>query len=149
MMEYAESKIATLVEEIRILKDAVAEAERKPAYALSSGRPFGAYLASPYSDPDPDVRARRYYYAVAGVAALYKAEPAALHFSPIVHSHPILQYAAELRDLKWVELDMALLRCCKKVVVLQVEGWDSSEGIKCEIAEAERCGIPVEYMTIS
>ena len=141
-------KIAALVAENAELRRELADAERRVLFSQSQGQPLGEYLASPYSDPDPAVRAQRYYYAVAGVAELYRRDPHAYHFSPIVHSHPIVQYLPALRDLPWVEMDLPVLRCCRGLTILKIDGWDRSGGITREIAEAEKCGIPVNELTL-
>lgn len=145
---YAEKKIADIVAENAELRRVANDTDRKVAWALGQGRPLGAYLASPYAHIDPAVRSKRYYYAVAGVAELYRRDPHAYHFSPIVHSYPIVQYMPALRDLPWVEMDLAVLRCCTRFVVLKIDGWEESEGILRETEEACRRGIPCEELEL-
>ena len=37
-------------------------------------------------------------------------------------------------------------KCCKCVLVLKLDGWEESTGVKAEIKIAESLGIPVEYV---
>lgn len=99
------------------------------------------YLASPYSDPDASVRARRYYYAATALAGLYRDDPGEYHFSPIVHSHPLALLGV---DVDWLALDMKMLAISRRLVVLRIDGWDRSIGVATEIAEARLLGIPVK-----
>ena len=48
------------------------------------------YLASPYSDPDPIVREKRFAAACLAAASLIGSGEAV--FSPIVHGHPLVHY---------------------------------------------------------
>lgn len=111
-------------------------------------RPLCTYMASPYSDPSWSVRTKRYYYAVAGLAELYRREPTEYHFSPIVHSHPLVEYLPELEAVAWLELDMKILPCCRKLVVLKIDGWSESRGVAREIVEADKLGIPIGELTL-
>lgn len=105
------------------------------------------YLATPYSDPDPDVRQRR-FDVVNRVAADLMRD--GLHiFSPISHTHPI----ALVGDLPkgwefWQQYDRAIIACCCKLIVLRQPGWEDSVGVKVEIGIAREVGIPVEYLDI-
>ena len=69
-------------------------------------------------------------------------------FSPIAHSHPIEQYfdgAIEGLDF-WMKQDVAVLRHCSRMVVLRIDGWESSKGVAKEMQLARELGIPVEFM---
>lgn len=102
------------------------------------------YLASPYSHADPAVRERR-FVEVSKVAAAMMAAGDAV-FCPIAHSHPIdvitpLPQTTEF----WMAQDLPILRCAARVVVLMLDGWQTSKGIAREVAAAESVGIPVEF----
>jgi hypothetical protein len=67
-------------------------------------------------------------------------------YSPIVHGHDI----ATTHDLPtdwlfWQKQCLAMLRKADKMIVLKLDGWDSSIGVKAEIDFCETCGIDVEY----
>jgi Domain of unknown function (DUF1937) len=103
------------------------------------------YLASPYSHPERDIRVKR-FETVARIAGQLMIE-GHIVFSPICHTHPI----AEFCDLPtgwefWERVDRAYLSKCKKLLVLQIPGWDTSIGIAAEIRIAQEIGIPIEYL---
>lgn len=101
------------------------------------------YLASPYSHPDPDVREQRFEAACAAAAALLRAGHRV--YSPIAHSHPLTRYGLPGDWAFWERHDRWYLERCDEVVVLMLEGWDSSEGVQAEIDYATRLGKPVWY----
>lgn len=103
------------------------------------------YLASPYSDPDPDVMRQR-FEAVNLRAAIMMVEGHHV-FSPISHTHPIA-IAGSLPTgwAFWEAYDRAILSCCCRLVVLCQDGWRESEGVKTEIKIATELGLTVEYI---
>ncbi len=103
------------------------------------------YLATPYSDPDPKVRQRR-FDVVNRVAADLMRDGDHI-FSPISHTHPI----ALAGDLPkgwefWQGYDRAILAACSKMIVLMQSGWRESVGVSAEIRLAEEMGLPIEYI---
>lgn len=102
------------------------------------------YLACPYSHPDDRVRRAR-YQAINKIAAQMMA--AGLHiFSPISHTRPI----ALAGDLPhgweyWQSYDRAILSACCLLIVVQLDGYGMSKGIKGEIDIALELGIPWYY----
>lgn len=103
------------------------------------------YLAVPYSHPDTSVRDQR-FEAVNRVAARLMREGYHI-FSPISHTHPI----AMAGDLPtgwdfWEKYDTAILQCCQKLIVLRLDGWQQSAGVRGEIAIAIGLEIPIEYI---
>lgn len=103
------------------------------------------YLASPYSDPDPSVRDSR--VLAADMAAASLMEQGHIVFSPLSHSHPISRFCkVDPTDHDfWLRQDLAWLRHCDELWVLTLDGWKGSKGIKTEIEEAIRMGIPARY----
>ena len=68
-------------------------------------------------------------------------------FSPITHSHPVARaYPLPCTWEFWQNQDFTFLSVCWKVFLLTLDGWQTSVGVTAEIAEAERLGIPVEYL---
>ncbi len=104
------------------------------------------YLASPYSHPDAAVRERRYRLACAAVAALARAGRSA--FSPVVHSHPLVALGLPTDWAFWRHLDRAFLARCDEVVVLTLEGWEQSVGVREEVRIAGELGKPVRYVGV-
>jgi hypothetical protein len=104
------------------------------------------YLATPYSHPDAAVRQAR-FDAVNGVAASMVADGQHV-FSPIGHSHPMALVADLPTEWEyWSEFDSLMLSICTRLVVLCLDGWRESVGVRHEIEIAEAMGIPVEFIT--
>ena len=59
------------------------------------------YLASPYSHPDPAVRKERFHAACQARAELIRA--GWIVFSPIVHSHPLVEHGVPTTWDFWAE----------------------------------------------
>lgn len=103
------------------------------------------YLASPYSDPDPFIREERYLRAARVLANLLEQKK--WTFSPIVHCHELkkivdLPYEHEF----WLEYDCHILKRCSKLLVLRIDGWEKSRGVRMEMDFATANGIPIEYI---
>lgn len=99
--------------------------------------PF-VYIASPYTDPDAEVRHKRYVEAcnfTRWVALVVKLTP----YSPIVHWHDITVKHDLPKDHEfWNKIDKDLLREATTMYVLAIPGWDTSKGIASEIAFATK-----------
>lgn len=102
------------------------------------------YLASPYSHPDPAVREHRYRAASQATAALLHAD--LVVFSPIAHSHALVEYGLPTGWAFWEHFDRAHLERCDLLVVLMLEGWKTSVGVQAEIGLAREMGKPVSYL---
>lgn len=104
------------------------------------------YLASPYSHASPIIRERR--FDAVCKAAGKMMEEGKIVYSPIAHSHPI----SRTMDVSPVDHDFWLRQCfgmlprCTKLVVLALEGWESSRGVAAEMEFANAHGIPLEFM---
>ena len=103
------------------------------------------YLAAPYTHPDPFVKEAR-FHQINRTAAKLMAQGLFV-FSPISHTHPIA-CAGDLPGdwAYWSAYDRAILECCARMIVLRLDGWDKSSGIKGELAIAAELNLPVEYM---
>lgn len=100
------------------------------------------YLGSPYTHKNPKVRQRR-YEAVRNFAG-FLAKHGEWVFCPIMHSHDMaihcdMPYTFEF----WDDWNKALIRPSRGVIVFQIEGWDTSRGLKSEIDYAKQIGLPV------
>ena len=101
------------------------------------------YLASPYSDPHPEVREQRYHRACVALAEFVRAgQPA---FSPIVHGHPLTALGVPGGWEFWRGLNKRYLERCDELVVLTLDGWQQSVGVQAEIAWARGLRIPTSY----
>jgi nucleoside 2-deoxyribosyltransferase len=102
------------------------------------------YLASPYSHPALAVRDRRLRAACGVAASLVQIGVAA--FSPVVHSHPLVEFGLPTDWSFWQRLDGEMLARCDEVVVLMLDGWRESEGVQAEIAIARALGKSIRFM---
>jgi hypothetical protein len=102
------------------------------------------YLASPYSHPDPLVRQARFEAACQATADLVRAGHAA--FSPIVHGHPLVRFGLPTDWSFWQRFDIERIRRCDEVLVLQIDGWRESEGVRAEVKLASALGKRVEFV---
>lgn len=103
------------------------------------------YLASPYSHPDPIVRAIRFRQACKAAAKLMRAGEAV--FSPIAHSHSVEQQFDEVEGFEfWMRQDIPILRHCSVLKVLRLPGWKQSKGIAHEMAVAKSLYIPIRMI---
>lgn len=100
------------------------------------------YLASPYSDPDTNVMQRRYEEVVHVAAKLMET---GLHlFCPIAHTHPIACAGALPRGFDyWKSFDEWYISRCNGLVVVMLDGWDRSNGVRLECEIAEQYDVPV------
>ena len=102
------------------------------------------YLASPYSAPDPAVRAARFRAACHATAELMRAGHVVL--SPIVLTHPLTAFGLPTDWSYWERCDREFLRCCDEVVVLTLERWEQSVGVQAEIRLAAELAKPVSFL---
>lgn len=103
------------------------------------------YLASPYSHPDPDVRADR-AARVATVAARLFCSGAKV-YCPIAAWHWVaLEHDLPKHWVTWRALDFEFLRHATELFVLKLDGWEESVGVSAEIDLAEHMEIPVTYI---
>lgn len=103
------------------------------------------YLAQPYSGT-ADQREERYRAALLASARLML--DGKVVYSPIAHSHMIekLAMCVELSHAFWMRQCIAMLDGADELVVLKLDGWESSRGVTQEIAHAQRRGIPISFI---
>ena len=107
------------------------------------------YLACPYNHKDPDVRERR-FRTVSMVAGALMQHGGHKIFSSISHTHPIAIHGMLPLGFEfWQEYDKAILRCCKAIFVLCLEGWMDSVGVKAEVEYAKQLNLEIKYLYIT
>lgn len=103
------------------------------------------YLACPYTHPSPAVRLDRFNKVTKAAAALIRQ--GRIVFSPITMTHPIdLEMAGADNTLGsdfWVSFDKAFMDRCDAFVLLPLEGWDESNGVRREIEFFRNAGKPL------
>lgn len=105
------------------------------------------YLALPYSDPNPATREHRFECANR-IAAILIAGGEQV-FSPISHSHPIAKQGLDGDWQTWREFDLRMIENCDEMVVLMLDGWRESKGVKAEIERAKYLQMPIKYFDTS
>jgi hypothetical protein len=101
------------------------------------------YLACPYSHPDPAVRDKRHDAACKAAAALLRAGVPV--YAPVVHSHNLVRHGLPTDWQFWSRFDPAFLEIADAVVVLALDGWQESIGVREEVRLAEQMSIPVLF----
>jgi nucleoside 2-deoxyribosyltransferase len=103
------------------------------------------YLASPYTHKEVEIRKQR-------AEAVTKAAVDLLHqgvyvFAPISYNEPWERFNLPGTWEFWCEFDKAFIEKCDSVLVLMLDGWDQSVGVRAEIEFAKKIGKPVNYIT--
>ncbi len=111
------------------------------------GREGFIYLAVPYTHADAEIRAARFKAANRAAGILMRRGDVV--FSPISHGVPISGECGLPTDWNyWQDFARAYLSAAKRLVVLCIGGWETSIGVRAEIAIAVERGIPVEFMRL-
>ena len=120
---------------------------RKPRIQAAAAHDV-IYLACPYTDPDPAVRKARFEVATAVAADLIRA--GRIVYSPITMTHPIdIVLAGASNTLGsdyWVAFDEAFMEMCSEIIVIRLDGWQKSSGVRREIAYCQERNRLVRYM---
>lgn len=100
------------------------------------------YLASPYSDPDPQVREQR-CQDVQEIAAIFLRAGVPVH-CPIAQNHFIaIRHGLPGGWDFWEQVDAPLVACSCLFVAVLLAGWEQSRGLLAEVAIAQAEGIPI------
>ena len=99
-----------------------------------TARDTKVYLGAPYSHPNPLWMSLR--FELINLAALQLIRRGYIVFSPISHSHPIANAAAEKQTVQnydlWLNQDKHFLEWADILVVLCLPGWAKSKGLLFE-----------------
>lgn len=103
------------------------------------------YLASPYTGSD-GLKEYRFRAALDACARLMLAGKVV--YSPIAHSHMIEKLAMGVVQTHhfWMEQCFPMLATASEMYVLQIEGWNRSNGIQLEMEFARERGIPISFI---
>lgn len=100
-----------------------------------------AYLATPYTlRPDID----RAFQQASRIAAHLSLAGITI-FSPIAHSHPMVRAAGldHTNPAIYAALNKKMLDVCAYLIVVQMDGWQDSDGMREEIEFFERMHKPI------
>ena len=104
------------------------------------------YLACPYSKGNEQVRIDRFNKVTEACSLL--TNQGFCIFSPITHSHPMVEYGVPSCWDFWKKVDTLFISVFTGLIVLQLDGWLESTGVQEEIVIAESMGKPVIYVTL-
>lgn len=105
---------------------------------------FDAYLAVPYTDPDPLVREYRAWCANERAAELLRRGEMVL--SPIAHSHGLALQCGLPKDIEfWWPWNKRGIKASICLEVLVLDGWEDSVGVRREVAYARDTGRDVRH----
>ena len=101
------------------------------------------YLACPYTHAEEHMEQRRYEWVTTVAAELMRQ--GLVVYSPITSMH-YLARRLKVGEVDWLQHDLTILARCDKLIVLQLEDWEASEGLRKEIEFAREHNIPIEYV---
>lgn len=105
------------------------------------------YLAAPYSHPSASIRLLRFEEVTAAAARLIG--DGKIVFSPLTMTHPIDLIMADTDQTMgsdyWVRFDEAFMHHCSEMIVLMLDGWEESAGVRREIEFFKAHGKPVSF----
>jgi len=102
------------------------------------------YLACPYYHKDPKIMSKRVSTVTRACGYLMKS--GFYCFSPITQNHQIRKQCKIESGWKiWEKYDSTLLEHCDELIVLMLEGWKESKGVKAEIELAKKLKMPIRY----
>jgi len=105
------------------------------------------YLACPYSHDEKQVREARFLQVTKAAARLMNQGH--IVYSPITHCHPMEKHGGLPGGWQfWRRIDEVYMRHSKMLVVLPLEGWQKSTGLKAEREMAKELGIPILWLNI-
>jgi nucleoside 2-deoxyribosyltransferase len=99
------------------------------------------YISGPYTSPDPLVRGQR-EYQLTRAAAIF-AKHGHIVYSPITHSAPLARTGVKLTHEEWIEFDRPFMELCTRCVVVPLDGWILSRGVKAELEYFAKANKPV------
>ena len=110
---------------------------------LEAVEPKLLYLACPFTHSSPEIQEYRYRTSCRVAAKLMRHGINV--FNPLSHSVPICEFLGEIEDQHkfWMSVDLPILRRCDEILILGMENWTESRGVKAEMFEALSMQIPI------
>lgn len=100
------------------------------------------YLASPYTNPDPDIV--EYNYNEVLVYSWLLDCKGVYHFCPIAAKHCIAQrYALPSDYLFWKGFNRSIIKASIGIILADIPGWEQSKGVQHERREAVELNKPI------
>jgi len=103
------------------------------------------YLAVPYSSPDAEVRLERYEQVTKAASKLIL--DGHIVYSPITHHHPMAVRSNLPTGWNfWRRLDEAYLKHAHTLMILPLDNWEMSIGLKAEYIMASDMGLDILFL---
>lgn len=108
----------------------------------NAGRDQFYYLASPYTNPDPDVVS--YNYEQVLIYSWLLHQKGLHHFCPIAHCHEVAsRYGMPTDYLFWQEFADCFIIPSRGIIIAAIPGWEQSRGIQHERRRATQLKKPI------
>lgn len=103
------------------------------------------YIGCPYSDKDPKIMEERYKQITSITAKLVKE--GYVVFSPVTYGHVLCEFEDMPVDFDfWQNLCIKFLQASDLMLVIKLDEWENSKGLKEEVMYCKKNGIKVvEY----
>ncbi len=107
------------------------------------------YLSQPYNGT-PAQKTQR--YEMGAKVCLKLLAQNIMVFSPIVHNHSLLQLGEDLtveqrRDI-FLPFDLVMLKQAKGMIVLELDGWTDSYGMRLELDFCAKHNLPCHHFSV-
>lgn len=103
-----------------------------------------AYLACPYSSKDKTVQ--RFRFNLVSQLACDFITQGIYVFAASTHNTAIEEFGAvESRFEHWKNFNHTMIEHCDQLIVIRIDGWETSKGVSDQIKFAQLKGIPIEY----
>ena len=100
------------------------------------------YLATPYAHNDPAVMEKRYHASCRAAAKLLKSGIVVIN--PLANTIPTIEFGGlELEHDEFLKIDLQILRRCDEVLILGLDQWEKSDGVRLEMFEAMALRKPI------
>jgi len=100
------------------------------------------YIAAPYWSSNEVSRTTRRQLTIQ--YSMMLTSMGILNYSPLLYSEKYKN--KKVTENYWLTHGKIMVKACNLMIVLMLPGWEDSSGIKGEIKEAEKLGIPVRYV---
>ena len=106
------------------------------------------YIACPYWHEENKIRLQRVAESTKYASHLIKkGTEKFIPYSPLTHNQPLEEETkGTITQNEWYTHGLALLKGCKEMHVLAINGWKQSTGIRLEIIQAQENNIKIKYI---
>lgn len=105
------------------------------------------YLAIPYSSGGATEEEMIYRANVSDFIFSELSKEGRILYAPISSCHHVAVKHGLPRDWKfWKTMGETFVSKCEKIVVIMLDGWDTSTGVTAELKIADDFGLEVEYL---